>query len=131
MGKRDRERIERIKAKLEDPRAQQQVKESSYKGVVKELSKGNVADQAGRLSELVGLGTLPESKLRDTIVRSAPGEMDKAIRKFQKKGKEITVESLLSDVRSQSGFLKMCEKVGLDYAWFENLARERMEVFKL
>ena len=128
MGRRDRERIERIRAGLEDPIRHQQIRESSYKGMVKELSKGNVTKQTDRLSELVGTGTVPENKLRHEIMRNAPAEMDKAIRKFQKKGKEITVESLTADIRKESSFLRMCERVGIDITWFEKLAQIRMEV---
>ena len=131
MGRRDRERIERIRAKLEDPISRQAVKESSYKGIVRELSKGNVDTQTNRLNEMVGLGTLPDSRLRSAIIGNAPKEMDKAIHKFQKKGKDITIDTLLAEVRSAAGFLKMCERVGLDYKWFEQLAKKRMEVHGL
>ena len=127
MGKRDRERIERIRAGLESPIARQDLANRSHKGVVKELSKGSVEDQTNRLQTLVGEGSLSGGKLRSTIMKNASGEMDKAIQKFQKKNKEISVDSLLGEVRGQPGFLGMCERVGLDYAWFENLARERME----
>lgn len=131
MGKRDREQIERIRAKLEDPISRQRVRESSYEGVVRELSKGNIEQQTSRLDTLVGEGSLASGKLRDAIAKNAPKEMDKAIRKFQKKGREVTVESLLAEVRKEQGFLKMCERVGLDYGWFETVARERMEVHGL
>jgi len=92
-----------------------------------ELSKGSVTDQTGRLDELVGTGVLPGGNLKKAIMAKAPGEMDKAIKKYRKQGKEITVESLLVEVRSEPGFLAMCERVGLGYGWFERLAKERME----
>ncbi len=101
---------------------------SSRKGVIDELSKGSVSDQTNKLNELVGTGALPGGRLKRAIMKKSPKEMDKAIKKFQKKGKEITVDSLLAEVRSDKGFLKMCEGVGLDYGWFEKLAKERMEV---
>ena len=132
MGRRARERIERIRAGLETPIAGRVAKKvlavSSRKGVIEELSKGTVSEQTNKLNELVGTGALPSGRLAKAIINKAPKEMDKAIKKFLRKGKEITVDSLLAEVRSDKGFLKMCEGVGLDYGWFEKLAKERMEV---
>ena len=131
MGRKDRERIERIRKGLEIPIAGRVVRKAlsvaSRSGVVEEMSRGTVSDQVSNLDELVGEGALPEGRLKKAIMNKAPKEMDKAIKKYRKQGKEITVDSLLSEVRSTQGFLKMCEKVGLDYGWFERLARERME----
>lgn len=134
MGRRDRERIERIKAGEESPiskaastPASKSILSFLSRGKVKqELSKGSVTEQTGKLDELVGTGHLPAGNLKAAIMRKAPGEMDKAIKKYRKLGKEVTVESLLIEVRSEPGFLKTCEKVGLDYKWFQNLAAERM-----
>ena len=61
----------------------------------------------------------------------APKEMDKAIRKYQKEGRKITVDSLLVEVRSQQGFLDMCNKVGITYKWFEDLARAKMKAHSI
>ena len=116
-------------AALENPGARQAVKSVSRKGVVKELSKGSVTDQTGKLEELVGTGNLPASRLRDALTSNAPKEMDKAIKKFLKEGRVISVATLTAEARSEPGFLKMCQRVGLDISWFENLARERMEVY--
>ncbi len=153
MGRRDRERIKRIqdgeeapfkhpgspstydlaqaRKGLGNPLTRKLAALRARGGVKKELSKGSVENQTDRLNELVGTGTLSERKLKESIMRKAPGEMDKGIKKFQKQGKEITEESLLSEVRSSAGFLKMCAKVGLDYDWFVRLARERMEAHGL
>ena len=127
MGRRDRERIERIRQGLEDPIARQRLADSSYKRVVRELAKGSVGDQVGRLHTMVGEGSLSDRKLREAITKNAPKEMDKAIAKFKKKGKEITVDALCAEVRSNTSFLKMCEGVGLDIGWFEELASRRIE----
>jgi hypothetical protein len=137
MGKASRlkrERRERIAQGLEpipakvlsNPIARTAVKVASREGVIKELSKGTVSDQTQRLNTLVGQGALPGGKLRKEIMRNASKEMDKAIKKYQKQGKAITVDSLLVEVRSEPGFLSMCNGVGIDYSWFEDVARERM-----
>ena len=133
MGRRDRERIERITSgkekpfrNLGNPIVRKAVAFASRKGVVEELSRGTTGEQVSRLEELRGSGTLPDRKLKEAIMRKAPKEMDKGIAKFQKQGKEITVHNLLEEVRTERGFLDMCERVGITYDWFKNLARERM-----
>ena len=140
MGRSSREHRERVAQGLEEPFrnngtadalrnpiARTATKLASRKGVIDELSKGSVSDQSGRLDELVGTGTLSPSKLRSAIKAKAPKEMDKAIRKFQKKGIEVSVDTLCADVRSEPRFLKTCESVGLSLEWFEQLARDRMQ----
>ena len=131
MGRRDRERLERIRAGLENPIARAAVKLKTRGAVIEELSRGTVSDQTNRLNTLVGEGALKPSRLKDAIMRKAPKEMDKAIKKFRKQGKEITVDSLTAEARTEPGFLCMCENVGLDLAWFENLAKDRMEANKV
>lgn len=107
------------------------LKLASRKGVIAELSKGDTIEQVDRLDSLVGTGNLPGGKLKAAIMSKAPKEMDKAIKKFQKQGKEITVDLLCSEVKTTPGFLPMCEGVGLSLEWFEDLAKQRMEVHKL
>ena len=113
-------------AVLSNPLGRKLVAMVSRKGVVGELSKGTATDQIQRLDEMVGTGNLSGRKLKEAIMREAPGQMDAAIKKYRKQGKEITVDSLLVEVRSEPGFLKMCEGVGLSLAWFENLASDRI-----
>ena len=139
MGRRDRERKQRIQAGEEEsiagrvrrlagnPIGRQILKRASHKGVVEELSKGDVTDQVHRLDSMAGTGELPGGELARTIKSKAPKEMDKAIKKFKKQGKEITVESLCTDIKSTPGFLQMCNNVGITLEWFEDLARERMK----
>ena len=138
MGSRDRERIERInrgeeepisgiRRILNNPLGRKAVAFASRKGVVGELSKGTTGEQINRLNELSGSGSLSDRKLKEAIMRKAPKEMDKGIKKFQKQNKEISIESLLTEVRTEPGFLKMCERLGLSYAWFEDLAQSRMK----
>lgn len=127
MGQRDRERIAQIKQGMLKPFRNTVIKLAARGGVIRELSKGTTTEQIGKLDELGTVGALPNSKLRKAIMDKAPKEMDKAIRKYQKEGKKITVDSLLVEVRSQRGFLDMCNKVGITYKWFEDLARTKME----
>ncbi len=131
MGKAKRERRERVQAGLELPWAQKAVAAIGRRGVVHELSKGSVSDQAVRLDELREQGVLPQSNFRDSIVNNAPAEMDKAIRKFTKKGTPVTVDTLCAEAKNNQSFLKMCRGVGIDLAWFERLAQERMEAHGL
>jgi hypothetical protein len=136
MGIRDRERITRIKEGketsirdkiLNNPVTKSILKHTSVNGVKQELLRGDVSEQTSKLNTLMGEGLLPDWKLKQTIMAKAPGEMDKAIKKYQKQGKSITVDTLLSELRSEKGFLQTCERCGLDYTWFTGLAKERMD----
>ena len=118
--------MERAKRMAENPLGRQILRQASRQGVVNELSKGDVTDQIGRLDSLRGTGELPGGKLAHSIRNKAPGEMDKAIRKFQKQGKEVTVDALCAEVKSTPGFLTMCNNVGITLEWFEDLAKQRM-----
>lgn len=133
MGRRDRERIARIEAGQEEPvrnafspTIRKAISFITRGSVVKELRNASTEDQIGVLQS-----TVPGNKMKDAITRAAPGEMDKAIRKFQKEGKEVTVDTLCAEIKSTPGFLAMCTKAGLDLAWFEDLARKRMEAHGL
>ena len=70
-------------------------------------------------------------KLRKAIASKAPKEMDKGIKKLQKEGKAVSVDALCAEIKTTPGFLAMCERVGLDLAWFEKLAKKRMEAHGL
>lgn len=140
MGRRNRERIARIEAGQEEsiaskvkkglvdnPLSRRAIAVASRKVVIEELSKGSTEDQVGKLNTLVGAGNLSKGKLKEAIMKKAPEEMDKAIKNFKKVGKPVTVDSLCAEVRSDTSFLNMCNQVGLELSWFENLAKERME----
>ena len=118
---------DRVRRLASNPIGRRILKKASHKGVVEELSKGDVTDQVHRLDSLAGTGELPEGKLAKAIRDKAPKEMDKAIKKFRKKGEEITVDSLCAEIKSTPGFLQMCNNVGITLEWFEDLAKERME----
>lgn len=136
MGRRNRERIARIKAGLEkpislttktldNPLARRAVALASRGAVIDKLRKAETVDQIDVLNRQVA-SSRPD-KLRNAIASKAPGEMDKGIKKLQKEGKVVSVDALCAEIKSTPGFLAMCERVGLDLAWFEKLAKERME----
>lgn len=116
---------------LRNPVVKKVVETVARRSAVRELSKGSVDDQTARLDELREEGVLPQSNFRDSVVSNAPAEMDKAIRKFTKRDKPVTVDTLCAEVRNNQSFLKMCAGVGIDLAWFERLAQERMEAHGL
>jgi len=95
---------------------------ASRGAVVRELKQASTSDQIEVLNT-----TVSPSKLGKAIMSKAPKEMDKGIREFQKRGKKITVSSLLEEVRTTAGFLEMCERAGVSYKWFEELAKERIK----
>lgn len=136
MGRRDRERVNRIRKGeeqsiasrvLSNPISRKAVAVTSRRGVIEELSKGNVTERTNKLDELTGTGVLGAGRLKSAIMSKAPREMDKGIRKLQKQGKKVTVDALCSEVRSEPGFIKLCANVGLTVNWFEELARRRMK----
>lgn len=134
MGKKSKEHRHKVQSRnaaLNNPVTRKAVSLISRQGVVAELTKGSVTDQTIKLVELVSEGNLPASRLREALMKKAPKEMDKAIKKYRKEGREITVESLTAEAKSEQGFVKMCERVGLEISWFDNLARERMEAHGL
>lgn len=124
MGRKNRERIERIKAGLEQPIARKAVALASHNRVVSELRAASTEDQIHVLDNRVG--EKEPGKLKKALMDKAPGEMDKGIKRLQKEGKPVTVDALCAEVTSTPGFLSMCEKVGLTLTWFENLAQQRM-----
>ena len=102
---------------------------ASRGAVIDELRRAETSDQIDVLNSQVASSR--PSKLRKAIASKAPKEMDKGIQKLQKEGKAVSVGALCNEVKTTPGFLSMCEKVGLDLAWFEKLAKERMEAHGL
>jgi len=131
MGRRDRERIARIQAGEEEPISSQVrriasnpigraiLRRTSRQGVIDELSKGTVSEQIDNLREAT-----PHGELAKAIKSKAPKEMDKAIRKFKKEGREISVDTLCAEVKSTPNLLAI-----VPLEWFEDLARQRMEAY--
>jgi hypothetical protein len=130
MGKKDKEHRKKVELRnimLGNPITRKAVALVSHKAVVTELSKGSLADQSYGLIDMVNSGALKTSKLANALKSKAVKEMDKAIRDFQKRHKEISVETLTAEVREETAFLEMCNCVGITLAWFEDLARERIK----
>jgi len=133
MGRRDRERIERIREgkekpfrHLDNPVARKAVALASRGDVIKTLEQASTEDQIDALNSTVA-GQRPD-KLRQALMKKAPKEMDKAIRDFQKMGKAVNVATLTEEIRNTPSFLAMCSRVGLELSWFEQLAKDRMSV---
>lgn len=128
MGKKDKEHKRKVQARnamLNNPVARKAVTFASHGAVIDELRKAGTSDQIDVLNSQVA--SARPDKLRKAIAGKAPKEMDKGIKKLQKEGKTVSVDTLCAEIKSTPGFLPMCERVGLDLAWFEKLAKERME----
>jgi len=95
------------------------LRRASRQGVIDELSKGTVSEQIDNLREAT-----PHGELAKAIKSKAPKEMDKAIRKFKKEGREISVDTLCAEVKSTPNLLAI-----VPLEWFEDLARQRMEAY--
>lgn len=98
---------------------------AAHHDVVRELREASTEDQIEALDRTVGRNK--PSRLRDALMQKAPAEMDKAIRKFKREGRPVTVETLTEEARNTPSFVSMCRNVGLEMSWFEELARKRME----
>jgi hypothetical protein len=130
MGKKDKDHRRKVALRnimLGNPITRKAVALVSHKAVVTELSKGSLADQSYGLIDMLNSGALKSSKLADSLKSKAVKEMDKGIRDFQKRHKEISVETLTAEVRTETAFLEMCNHVGITVEWFEGLARERIK----
>jgi len=130
MGRRNKERIARIQAGEEEsissqarriasnPLGRAILRRAGRQGVIDELSKGDTTQQIANLREAV-----PNGRLVEAIKSKAPKEMDKAIKKFKKEGRKISVDTLCAEVRATPNLLAV-----VPLEWFEDLARQRMEV---
>lgn len=128
MGKRrekHRQKVQRRNTLLNNPVTRGTVALASRGKVIDELNKASTEDQIHVLDSQVA--SARPDKLRQAITGKAGKEMDKAIVKFQKEGKPVTVDSLTAEIKSTPSFLKMCERVGVTLEWFENLAQERIK----
>ena len=135
MGRRDRERIARIQAGEEESIAKlrEKLSNSLTRTAVKLASRGKVVEtlkQASTPEQVEVLNSLPSSKMGKVgraIMKKAPSEMDKGIKRLQGWGQTVTVEALMKESRETPGFLDMCARAGITEQWFEDLARERMK----
>ena len=123
MGRKDRERIERLQSGKEKPfRNENRLMDTGVK-VLQALSKDKQVDV---LNEYIGTGKLSKGKLRETLEDKAPHEMRKGIRKLKKKNRPVTVDNLLEEYRKDKPFQQLANSVGLDEKWFINLALEEI-----
>jgi hypothetical protein len=130
MGKKKEKHRQKVQARnaiLNNPVARGAVALASRGKVIDKLNRASTDDQIHVLDSQVA-STSPD-KLKQAIMSHAGKEMDKAVVKFRKEGKPVTVDSLTAEIRSTPSFLKMCDRVGVTLEWFENLARERMGKF--
>ena len=77
---------------------------------VKLASRGAVVDELGKATteeQIEVLGSISPSKVGKAIMKKAPREMDKGIAKLRGMGKPVTVDNLLEEARTTSGFLDM------------------------
>lgn len=139
MGRRNRERRERIVGGDESLRVSQQVsrivsnrlgsrifRRMARSKVVSYLQGNSTEEAIDNLATLAAEDSGKATAVRDAILAKAPAEMDKGIDKCRRRGIEVTVDNLLSEVRSTPGFLSMCASVGISEQYFINLAKERM-----
>ena len=125
MGKNKKAHKQKVSmrnAMLNNPLARGAVAVASRGKVINELNRSSTQDQIEALNGTVA--TKSPDKLRSALESKAPSEMDKAIRKFLKEGKTVTVDTLTAEIQSTPGFLSMCERVGLTLEWFEELAKK-------
>ena len=128
MGKasnRKKERREVLATGLSNPITRRAVSIASRGAVIGELKKTSTEEQ------IEVLASISPSKVGKAIMRKAPAEMDKGIKKLRREGTPVTVDALCADIKSTPGFLPMCEQAGLSLEWFENLAKKRMEAYGL
>lgn len=130
MGKRNRERIARIKAGKETSISESERKLAG-KMIKTTLSQGSTSAQINRLRSLLNTGALSANKLKETIMDNAPKEMEKGIKKGIKEKKEITVEFLMKDFYKEAGFRGLCQEIGLSKDYFIDLAKQKIKETQL
>lgn len=123
MGKASRHKKERKAANLSNPVARSAVKIAARGGVIRELQQASSEDQVEALSK-----TVSPSKLGKALMKKAPSEMDKGIRRILKEGRTPTVDELCFEIRRNvASFRTMSEQAGVPLQWYEQLAEARME----
>lgn len=127
MGKRDRERIARIKTGLEKPISATVLKKAKETGVAY-LQSQSTSKQVQFLADSLHSGNLSASRLRKELVKAAPKEMHDGAEKLRKKGETPTVALLLEEYRSDRAFQALACEVGLDEEYFMELAKTELGV---
>lgn len=122
MGRRDKERLQRILSGEEAPIRHEKMTNTA----VSILQRQSTDKQVDFLSTAVGEGRLKQGKLRDQLEKNAPKEMRKGIEKLVKQGKTPTVDLLLWEYRHERAFQKLAASVGLTEEWFIELAKREI-----
>lgn len=125
MGRRNRERAERILAGDESSR----VRHGVARKAVNQLQALSTQKQVEFLSESLDKGRLKPDELRGQHMANAHEEMRKGVAKLHRKGQEITVDRLLEEYRKETAFRELAEKVDLDEDYFIDVAEEEMRRF--
>lgn len=124
MGRRDRERLQRILNGDEKP-----IRHVGLAGVaVQVLQRQSTDKQVDFLHGAIAAGGLTHNKLRQQLETNAPKEMQKGIDKLVKRGKTPTVDLLLEEYRREKAFQKLAGSVGLDETWFVRLAKAELDL---
>ncbi len=125
MGRRDRERRERISSGQEEPRSRAvaevdraRMRRTGY-NALQAMGTGN---QIKVLRDSLHQGRLTTGKLRKVLEENAYEEMRKGVVKLRRQGKPVTVDALLAEYRKDRDFRDLAGEVGLDEAWFIALA---------
>ncbi len=129
MGRRDRERRERIQAGLEEPIAPHRTvteedRNRIHKVGYSVLRAMNTSNQVKVLRESLRLNKLSPDRLRKALEDNAGREMQKGANKLRKRSKPVTVDALLEKYHKDVGFQELAAEVGLDEAWFTALAEK-------
>lgn len=87
--------------------------------VLGQLPKGMSTERKVRgIRNLMDAGMVSGGKVRMDIIKASEKNMRKKVRS----GKETTVEALTKSLDDEPEFMKLCEEVGLDRAFFEGMA---------
>lgn len=121
MGKRNRERIERILVGKEQP-----ISASSRRKIVQagiqHVQSSSTSSQVQFLANSLHSGRLSDRNLHRELAKNAHKEMVKGVAKLTRANKPVTVGSLLAEYDSEPNFQALATEVGLDRAWFIALA---------
>ena len=121
MGRRDRERVQRILEGKETPFANS-VREHMRSTGVAAIRASSTSNQVKFLADSLHSGRLSPSKLRKALEDNAHKEMRKGADKIIGKGKPLTVDALLEEYRKDKEFQALATEVGLNEEWFIRLA---------
>lgn len=133
MGKKDRERFEQtgkvfrggvMVSISEANRISDADRERIHQRGYNALQALNTSNQIKVLRDSLHLGKLSPGKLRKALEDNAHKEMQKGADKLRKKGKPVTVDTLLEEYHKDRDFQELATEVGLNEEWFIALANK-------